>query len=106
MKIPKLYILTMVILMILGFFIFAVTFRVISLPDITYLYTALSTFLLGWIAILILAIIGAVFLGMYLSHRILLTKDFTPFEKAMLEMKEDIAEINRKLDSIEGKIKL
>ncbi|MEW6070460.1 MAG: phage holin family protein [Candidatus Thermoplasmatota archaeon] len=105
MKIPKLYILTIIVLAFLGAFIFCLWFGVITFSDLQYLYALLSTFILGWIVVILFAIIGAVFVGMYLSHRILLTKDFTPFEKSMLEMKEDIAEIKKKLDSIEGKSK-
>ena len=38
----------------------------------------------------VFAFIGAVFLGMFVSHRILSGKDFTPFEQEMLRMRRPL----------------
>ncbi len=60
--------------------------------------TGFYTFVFGLVVISILAIIGAVFFGMYLSHRIFSTRQFTTFEEEMLKMKEDVEEIKKKLE--------
>jgi hypothetical protein len=48
----------------------------------------------------ILSIIGAVFVGMFVSHRILSTKGFTPFEQEMLRMRQEIRELNERMSEI------
>ena len=53
------------------------------------------------VVIAILAIIGAVFVGIFVSHRILSAQGFTPFEREMLEMREDVKRIRERLDTIE-----
>jgi len=54
--------------------------------------------------IVVLALLGAIFLGLFLGHRILSVGGFTPFEKSMLEMKEDIKKIDERLEKIEKKL--
>ena len=53
------------------------------------------------VVIAILAIIGAVFVGIFVSHRILSAQGFTPLEREMLEMREDVKRIRERLDVIE-----
>lgn len=48
----------------------------------------------------VLSIIGAVFVGMFVSHRILSTKGFTPFEQEMLRMRGEIRELNERVSEI------
>jgi hypothetical protein len=60
-------------------------------------------FITALLTITILAIIGAVFLGIFISHRIFSSEDFTPFEKEMLTMKEDVEEIKTRLDKLAPK---
>jgi hypothetical protein len=52
----------------------------------------------------ILAIIGAVFVGMFASHRILSTTGFTPFEQEMLRMREDLRELHEKVGEIAARL--
>ncbi|HTD81651.1 MAG TPA: hypothetical protein VK723_05835 [Thermoplasmata archaeon] len=52
------------------------------------------------IVIAVLAIIGATFLGIYISHRILSTRDFTPFEQEMLRMAEEVKRLSEKVETI------
>ena len=69
--------------------------------------SALSNFYLFIIVLLsvtVLAIIGAVFLGIFISHRIYTAKDFTPFENEMLGMKEEIGRIVERLDKLAEEI--
>jgi hypothetical protein len=74
-----------------------------QLLGIISIESALANFYILFIALLavtILAVIGAVFLGIFISHRIFTGKDFTPFEKEMLSLKDDIEDIKEKLDRI------
>ena len=51
-------------------------------------------------AIGILAIIGAVFIGIFLTTRILSSQKFTPFEREMLEMREDVKRLTAKVEEL------
>jgi len=57
-----------------------------------------------WVFISGLALLGAIILGMFLGHRILSFKGFTPFEKEMLLMRSDIKMISKRLDAIEEEL--
>lgn len=48
----------------------------------------------------VLSIIGAVFVGIFVSHRILSTQGFTPFEQEMLRMRQEIRELNERVSEI------
>jgi low affinity Fe/Cu permease len=48
----------------------------------------------------ILAIIGAVFIGIFLATRILSSQEFTPFEKEMLAMREDVKALTAKVEEL------
>jgi hypothetical protein len=52
----------------------------------------------------ILSIIGAVFVGMVVSHRILSVKGFTPFEQEMLRMRQEVRELNERVVEIGARL--
>ncbi len=56
------------------------------------------------VVIAILAIIGAAFVGIFVSHRILSAQGFTPFEREMLEMREDVKRIKERIDTMEERL--
>ena len=63
----------------------------------------IGSFFLVIIALMVvsvLSIVGAVFVGMFVSHRILSTKGFTPFEQEMLRMRQEIRELNERVSEI------
>ncbi len=70
------------------------------------LVTSFLGFVLGLVIIAILAIIGAVFLGMVISHRIMSGAAFTPFEEEMLKMRQEVRELRDRLDAIGEKLGL
>jgi hypothetical protein len=92
---------------LIGWIILLLIIAVIILPftglievDIQDVFFYLLAAILSWSFIILFAIIGAIFLGMFLSHRILSIGGFTPFEEEMLKMREDINAINKMLDSL------
>ncbi len=82
-------------LLILGFLV--LVFGIFALAIMTGYYPVRDTlthfyaFVFALVFITIMAIIGAVFLGMFISHRVFSSQGFTAFEEEMLKMKEDIA---------------
>ena len=63
-------------------------------------------FILALMVVSVLSIIGAVFVGMFVSHRILSTKGFTPFEQEMLRMRQDVRELSERLGEIAARLGL
>lgn len=52
------------------------------------------------VVIAVLAIIGATFVGIYISHRILAARDFTPFEQEMLKMSEEVKRLSERVGAL------
>jgi hypothetical protein len=98
---PPSYILWFVVLIVIGLIIIVPWILVIlEIVDFDEIFLWVMGTLIGWSTIIVLALIGAIFVGMMLSHRILSIGAFTPFEEEMLKMREDIRAINEKLDSV------
>jgi hypothetical protein len=45
------------------------------------------------VLVTILALVGAIFIGIYFTNRVLSPSGFTPFEEEMLKMRGDLAEV-------------
>lgn len=91
---------TLVWLFVVGLLIaieVAILFGVVNPYDVvTFFFIMVSAL----VVIAVLAIIGAMFLGLYISHRILSTQAFTPFEQEMLQMAEDVKRLSDKVDAL------
>jgi len=78
----------------------------VELAEITRSYTlpiqtALNDPLAVVIALLftsLLALVGAIFIGIWVSHRLWSPTGFTPFEEEMLRMRADLRDLKKKLD--------
>lgn len=83
---------------------------VIEVAELTHLFTipflvAVSnpvTFALGLIFVTIVALIGAIFIGIYVSERLLSPRGFSPFEEEMLKMRAEVMEMRRQLRELAG----
>jgi len=67
------------------------------------LIASFFTFVVALVVVSILSIIGAVFVGMFVSHRILSGKGFT-FEQEMLRMRQDVRELTDRVEEIAARI--
>jgi len=54
----------------------------------------------SWAGVLLLSLIGAMVIGMFLAYRLLAYREFTPFEKDMMEMRVEVSECRELLDDI------
>ncbi len=50
----------------------------------------------------VLALVGAIFVGIYISQRLQAPGGFTPFEEEMLKMRSEVKEIRADLDRSKG----
>jgi uncharacterized membrane protein (UPF0182 family) len=96
-RIPKSFIFLIVVICAIALLLYASWFGWIEYETI-FLW---AQWLMLWVVVIVLALIGAIFVGMYLAHRILSIGGFTPFERAMLKMREDVKKINERLGIIE-----
>lgn len=68
-------------------------------------FDSLQVFLLGQVAslftLLVLGVFGGAAVGMLLAHRILANRDFTPFERSVME---SLADIQERLEKVEARI--
>ena len=62
------------------------------------------TLVFALVVISVLAIIGAVFLGMVISHRIMSGQAFTPFEEEMLKMRQEVRDLHDRIEVIADKL--
>ena len=82
----------------------------IEVAELTHLFTLpvqsalgnLLSFIFALVFTTILALVGAIFIGIYISQRLQSSTGFTPFEEEMLKMRQDVAEVRRRVEAIEG----
>lgn len=55
----------------------------------------------GFFAILVLAVLGGAFVGLVLAQRIFVARDFSPFERAVME---SLAELKVRLEELESRV--
>lgn len=81
---------------------------IVEIAELTRLFTipflqAISnvvTFALALIFVTILALVGAIFIGIYVSQRLLSPRGFSPFEEEMLKMRAEVSEIRRQMQEL------
>src|SRR2546428_2793765 len=86
-----------VVLALLALWIGLVTGRINFDPFANFYLLILAIAVIG-----ILSIIGAVFLGIFIVYRIYYRQEFTPFEKEMLAMREDVKGLVAKVEQLLG----
>ena len=72
----------------------------------TDLVGSFFTFVFALLVISILSMIGAVFVGIFVSHRILSAKGFTQFEQEMLRMRQEVRDLSERVEQIGTKLGL
>ncbi len=93
LRLPRLYV--FIIIMVALF----------SLLNIVILFYGRNLFIYysaiwSWSIILLVALMGAMLLGMVISHRIFTYREFTLFEKDMMEMRLEVNECKEMLSAI------
>ena len=100
-RIPPIYYLIVITLIIIMGWIIVISLGWVTVDNILVDFIGFISML---VVIFMLAVLGAVFLGMFISHKILSSKGFTPFEREMMEMREDIAKMSDKIANIEQRL--
>ncbi|MGB9636410.1 MAG: hypothetical protein ACPL1Y_04075 [Thermoplasmata archaeon] len=61
-------------------------------------------FVFGITMIAILAVIGALFVGVFIAYRVFTSRGFTPYEEEILKVAEEVHKISARTEKIEQKI--
>jgi len=88
-----------VVVILFAIFVMEIT-ETIRLTDvISYFFL----FVMALVIIAVLAVIGAAFMGVFISHRMFTVKSFTPFEEEMLQMRKEVKKIRGTVKGLTGK---
>jgi len=108
-RIPASYMILIVLLIAIAIFIILYIMGWIRPTSIL----VVGSTIIGWITVIILAMLGCVFLGMYFSHRILSRSSLTPVEETTLESARDVKralalleELRAEVERIEARLQL
>jgi len=85
---------------------------VLELAEVTHLFTfPISAILadplslvISLVFVTIVAIVGAIFIGIYMSTRLLGPRSFTPFEEEMLRMRGDLRDLRQSIDELRARV--
>ena len=88
-------------LVVLLWVLLIVVLLVVEVAEITHVFTlpiqsAIGdplAFVFALVFTTILALVGAIFIGIYISHRLQSPTGFTPFEEEMLKMRADVSRL-------------
>jgi uncharacterized protein YneF (UPF0154 family) len=77
----------------------------LEVAQLTHLFTIGVTGILGnglafvfaLLLVTVLALVGAVFVGIFIGHRILQPEGFSPFEEEMMRMRQDVRDLSTKV---------
>lgn len=86
---------------LVGLYFGLVFFEVI---DRYTLFHTLTAFPLSWAFQVVFAILGALFIGMFIATRSLSAKGLTPFEASMLRMHEEVRDLGRQVKELKEAI--
>ncbi|HEX2022215.1 MAG TPA: hypothetical protein VHH36_05845 [Candidatus Thermoplasmatota archaeon] len=88
------------VLLALGVLASLVALVAFGVPPFDNLATFLVTGSIAVLVYLIFGVIGGFFAGMVVAHRVLASREFTPFEREVLE---SLSELRERLDRMEAK---
>ena len=92
-RLPRLYVL---------FIILIVLFTLLNIAILFYGKNLLLWYeaIWSWSWILFVALAGAMLIGMYIAYRLLAMREFTPFEREMMEMRLEVSDIKESLEEV------
>lgn len=84
---------------------------IVEVAEATHLFTLpvqsalgnLISFIFALVFTTIVALVGAIFIGIYISQRLQSPSGFTPFEEEMLKMRADVKSIREELDRLRSR---
>ena len=100
MKLPKRYVATIVVV---GLLTLVPALAYMGVPPFNNTAIFLGVNAASFFILLLFGVFGGAFVGMVLAHRILANREFTPYERTVLE---SLADIRDRLDALEKRHEL
>ncbi len=100
-RLPASYVMILVALVAAGVYIALSLAGVIPIEN---LFVLMVQYTLAFIMLMVLGVVGGVFLGMVVAHRMLAERDFTPVERLTIETHAAVKEIRERLDAIDSRL--
>jgi hypothetical protein len=96
-------------LVILAWGIIILVLVILEVAELTHFFTLpvtsavtnLFSFIFAIVFITILALVGALFIGIYISQRLQSGSGFTPFEEEMLKMRADVKALREQVEDLQ-----
>jgi len=101
-KVPWTFLAAIAAVVLVGLYFALAFFEVI---DVYIIFHILTAFPLSWAFQVVFAILGALFIGMFIATRSLSAKGLTPFEASMLRMHEEVRDLGRQVSDLTEAIK-
>ncbi|HZY91564.1 MAG TPA: hypothetical protein VFG07_02135 [Thermoplasmata archaeon] len=99
MRPSRLIVFWVVVIALLLFVEFAELTHLFTIPVQSALLNVLS-FIFALFFTTVLALVGAVFIGVYIAHRLSSPTGFTPFEEEMLKMRSEVAQLKQEVEGV------
>ena len=96
---PKSY---LFVIVLVGAFLLFLTLSYVSIIESQNIFWTMQEYIARWSFIIVFAILGGILFGMLLAYRLFSATQFTPFEKAMLEMRGEIRTIKESFDQYQS----
>jgi predicted membrane protein len=91
---------TVLWIIIVALLLVILVFELVGIVTLEDLIANPILFLIAFVIVAVLSAVGAMFIGVFLTHRIFASEEFTPFEREMLSMREDIRAIRKRLEEV------
>ena len=101
-KVPWTFILAIVAVLLVGLYFALVFFEIM---ETTTIFQWVVGFIFTWTFLVVFAILGGIFLGMFIATRTLSAKGLTPFEASMLRMHEEVRTLTRQVSELTKEVR-
>lgn len=91
---------TILWLVIVALLLLVLVFELAGIVTVEDLIANPILFLIAFVIVAVLSAVGAMFIGVFVTHRIFASEEFTPFEREMLSMREDVRAIKERLEEV------
>lgn len=95
---PPAYVASLIVLAVIGVL---VTLTMLAIPPFDNLQVFILFNVIGFFALLVLGVVGGAFVGLLLAQKLIANRQFTEFERTLLQGIEDVRE---RLDSLEKRL--
>ncbi|MCJ2520513.1 MAG: hypothetical protein LN412_06170 [Candidatus Thermoplasmatota archaeon] len=91
---------TLLWIIVVAILLLVLAFELLGVVTLEDLIANPILFLIAFVIVAVLSAVGAMFIGVFVTHRIFSSTDFTPFEREMLSMRQEVRAIKERLEEL------